>query len=68
MSFLSRIESAARDPRHEDHAEARAYLERRNARATQRSRMGLDAHAAATPFRFNGSTLVCDLVRKGGMS
>lgn len=74
MSFLSRIEFAARDPRHEDHAEAKSYLRRRNARAEQRARMGLTATSAGT-FRKDGDTLILDMlpasappVRRGDFS
>jgi len=62
MSFLSRIEFAARDPRHEDHNEARSYLEQRNARTKQRQRMGLDAGNGQGHFSMQGTTLVLDML------
>lgn len=51
-----------------DLAYAQQVLARHDRRVAQRSKMGLDASAHSSPFRREGSTLVCDLLKKGGLS
>jgi hypothetical protein len=61
MSFLSRLELAARDPHHEDHEAAKSYLARRDHRGKQRARMGIPAGTAGA-FRKDGNTLILDML------